>query len=177
MSGALPVFGVTGWKNSGKTTLVAALIAEFVARGYRVAAVKHAHHEFDIDHEGRDSHKYRLAGAREVAVVSARRWALMTELRNEPEPDLDAILKHLEGSDLVLVEGFKANPHPKIELRRLGARRLDPIAPDFPGIVAIASDHPLGETNGLPVFDLNDVPGIADFIARHLRLAPRRQSA
>ncbi len=174
MTGKPPVFGVTGWKNSGKTTLVAALIGEFAARGYKVAAVKHAHHDFDIDHEGRDSHKYRMAGAREVAVVSARRWALMTELNNEPEPGLDAILERMCGSDLVLVEGFKANPHPKIELRRQAAIRQDPIAPDFPGIVAIAADHPLSDTNGLPVFGSDDVRGIADFIAGHLHLEPRR---
>lgn len=169
-----PVFGVAGWKNSGKTTLVAGLIAEFVRRGFKVAALKHAHHAFDIDHEGRDSYTFRQAGAREVAVISAKRWALMTELGDDAEPALEAMLARLEGSDLVIVEGFKASSHPKIEVRRREARRQDALSPEFPGIAAIAADHPVTDAGGLPVFGLNDIGAIADFIQHRLTLDRKR---
>ncbi len=166
-----PHFGVVGWKNSGKTTLVCRLIAEFTAMGYKVAAVKHAHHAFDIDHAGRDSFQFREAGAREVAVASANRWALMTELRGEPEPPLDEILSRLTGSDLVIVEGFKASPHPKIETRRLEAMQHDALASQLPNVTAIAANFPTPES--LPYFDLGDVKGIAGFIARYVALKPK----
>ncbi len=164
-----PLFGIVGWKNSGKTTLTARLIAELTRRGYKVAAVKHAHHAFDVDQPGRDSYKFREAGAREVAVISAKRVAIMHELRDEPEPALEDVLRRLEGSDLVLVEGFKRHDHPKIEARRLEAVQQDAMGEDFPGIVAIASDHEV-ETGAVPVYALDDVAGIADLIVRHLEL-------
>ncbi len=166
-----PVFGITGWKNSGKTTLTERLVAELTARGYRISTVKHAHHDFDIDQPGTDSFRHRAAGASEVAIVSDRRFAIMHELRGEAEPDLAGILARLAPCDLVLVEGYKREAHPKIEARRLGARSMEPLAPKDPTILAIAADHPqTGEI--LPVFDLDNVAAIADFIVSAVRLAP-----
>ena len=157
------VFGITGWKNSGKTTLVEKLVAEFCRRGFRVSTVKHAHHEFDIDKPGADSFRHRQAGASEVAIVSGRRWALMHELRGEDEPQLDDILARLSPCDLVLVEGYKREGHSKIEARRLASREATTLGPDDPSIVAIAADHVVsGETR--PVFDLDSILEIADFI-------------
>jgi molybdopterin-guanine dinucleotide biosynthesis protein B len=157
------VFGITGWKNSGKTTLTEKLIAEFCRRGWTVSTVKHAHHDFDIDIEGADSFRHRQAGASEVAVVSGRRWALMHELRGEDEPPLDAILSRLAPCDLVLIEGYKREAHKKIETRRLDARNTAPLSAGDPRIVAVAADFPPpGEV--LPVFDLDDIAAIADFI-------------
>ncbi len=164
-----PLFGVVGWKNSGKTTLVSNLISELTRRGYKVAAVKHAHHAFDVDQPGRDSYKFREAGAREVAVISDKRVAIMHELRDEPEPALEDVIKRLEGSQLILVEGFKRHDHPKIEARRREAVQQDAMAEEFPGIVAIASDHPV-ESGELPVYALDDIAGMADFIIRHAGL-------
>lgn len=157
-----PILGVTGWKNSGKTTLVERLVAELVRRGRTVSTVKHAHHDFDIDVPGTDSFRHRQAGASEVAIVSSRRWALMHELRDEAEPALASVLARLAPCELVIVEGYKRENHPKIEARRRGARDTAPLSADDPSIVAIACDHPLpGET--LPVFDIDDVATIADF--------------
>jgi molybdopterin-guanine dinucleotide biosynthesis protein B len=161
------LFGIAGWKNSGKTTLTVRLTTEFVARGLRVATVKHAHHSFDIDHPGTDSFRHREAGAGEVAVISSTRWALIHELRNEPEPKLGEIVARLSPADLVLVEGFKHERHPKIETRRLQARQLTPLSSEDPTILAIAADHPVsGES--LPVFNLDDIRAIADFILASL---------
>lgn len=163
------VFGVTGWKNSGKTTLVEALVRELTGRGWRVATVKHAHHEFDIDKEGTDSFRHREAGAREVAIVSGRRWALMHELGGEEEPTLEDILSRLSPTDIVLVEGYKRESHRKIEARRLEAKDKAPLTLGDGHIVAIAADHPVtGET--VPVFGLDDINGIADFIERETGL-------
>ncbi len=160
-----PVFGITGWKNSGKTTLTEKLVAELVRRGRRVSTVKHAHHDFDIDKEGADSFRHRQAGATEVAVVSGRRWALMHELRDEEEPTLDAILARLAPADIVIVEGYKREAHKKIEARRIEAKDRAPLSAQDPNIVAIAADHAV-EGESLPVFDLDDVKSIADFIER-----------
>ena len=158
------IIGITGWKNSGKTTLTEKLVAELVARGYRIATVKHAHHEFDIDHEGRDSFRHRKAGASEVAVVSSKRWALIHELEGETEPPLDAFIARLAPCDLVIVEGYKREGHPKIEVRRQGAKDDRPLASGDPSIIAVASDLDLsGES--LPVFNLDDVAAIADFVS------------
>ena len=165
-----PVFGITGWKNSGKTTLTCALVTEFTRRGLRVATIKHAHHGFDIDREGADSFRHRAAGAAEVAIVSGRRWALMHELRDAAEPGLADILSRLSPCDLVLIEGYKREAHPKIELRRRDAREHRPMAPDDPTILAVAADHPV--TDPLPVFALDDITGIADLIAGRLGLGP-----
>lgn len=165
-----PVFGVTGWKNSGKTTLAARLVAELTKRGYIVAAVKHAHESFDIDHPGRDSYKLRQAGARRVVLASPKRWALMHELAGEPEMTFEQLLAHAGACDLVLVEGYKQESFPKIELRRQGAASQQPLAAQVPQVVAIASDRPGEEKETLPVFHHDDIAAMADFIIAHLRL-------
>ncbi|HPG21814.1 MAG TPA: molybdopterin-guanine dinucleotide biosynthesis protein B [Amaricoccus sp.] len=156
------VYGVTGWKNSGKTTLVERLVAEITGRGLSVSTIKHAHHAFDVDQPGKDSHRHRRAGASQVLVSSSNRWALMTENRGRPEPELGALIGQLAPVDLVLVEGFKRDRHPKIEARR-AATAQNLIARGDPTIEAVATDAPI---EGLPVpaFDLDDVSGIADFI-------------
>jgi molybdopterin-guanine dinucleotide biosynthesis protein B len=164
-----PVFGISGWKNSGKTGLTVRLVEEFTRRGFAVSSIKHAHHDFDIDKPGADSFRHREAGAQEVAIVSGTRFAIMHELRGEPEPRLDDILARLAPADLVLVEGYKREPVPKIEARRLESRSREPLAPGDPHIVAIAADHPVTDTL-LPVFDLNDTAAIADFISDALGL-------
>lgn len=167
------VFGIAGWKNTGKTTLTERLVAEFCARGLRVSTVKHAHHDADIDHPGRDSHRHRIAGAGQVLMSSPRRWALMTELRGAPEPGLEALLARLDPCDLVLVEGFKRGPHPKIEAHRPEAGR-DLLARGDATVRAVASTLPASDTLfvglGVPVLGLDDVAGIADLIARELGL-------
>jgi molybdopterin-guanine dinucleotide biosynthesis protein MobB len=163
-------FGLAGWSGSGKTTLVRALIPALVARGVRVSTVKHAHHDFDVDQPGKDSYEHRQAGAGEVLVSSAKRWALMHEHRGEPEPTLDELLAKLGPCDLVLVEGFKGETHPKLEVHRpsVGKPRL---AGEVPGVVAVASDEAL-DAGGLPLLDLSDVAAIADFILAYTGLAP-----
>jgi molybdopterin-guanine dinucleotide biosynthesis adapter protein len=159
------VLGITGWKNSGKTTLTEKLVSELVRRGWTVSTVKHAHHDFDIDKPGADSFRHREAGATEVAIVSGRRWALMHELRGEDEPKLDDILARLTPCDIVLVEGYKREAHKKIEARRLEAKDRTPLSANDPNIVGIAADHAI-EGEKLPVFDLDDTKSIADFIER-----------
>lgn len=159
------VFGITGWKNSGKTTLTEKLVAELVRRGWRVSTVKHAHHDFDIDKPGADSFRHRQAGATEVAIVSGNRWALMHELRGENEPPLEGILSRLAPCDIVLVEGYKRESHHKIETRRLEAKDRTPLSADDPNIVAIAADFAVTDES-LPVFGLDDVKSIVDFIER-----------
>jgi molybdopterin-guanine dinucleotide biosynthesis protein B len=166
------VFGITGWKNSGKTTLTEKLVTELVARGWTVSTVKHAHHDFDIDKPGADSFRHRQAGATEVAIVSDRRWALMHELRGENEPTLDDILARLAPSDIVLVEGYKREAHKKIEARRLEAKDRTPLSANDPNIVAVAADFTV-EGEDLPVFDLNDTKSIADFVERSTGLVPQ----
>lgn len=163
------VFGITGWKNSGKTTLTEKLVSELVRRGRSVSTVKHAHHDFDIDKEGADSFRHRQAGASEVAIVSGRRWALMHELRGEDEPRLADILERLAPVDIVIVEGYKREGHLKIEARRLDATDRAPLAPSDPSIVAVAADH-AQENETLPVFGLDDITSIADFIERRVGL-------
>ncbi|MBK1698916.1 molybdopterin-guanine dinucleotide biosynthesis protein B [Rhodovibrio salinarum] len=165
-------FGLAGWSGSGKTTLVRQLIPALVARGLRVSSIKHAHHDFDIDQPGKDSYEHRAAGAGEVLVSSARRWALMHEHRGAREPTLDELLAKLAPCDLVLVEGFKGEAHPKLEVfrRSVGKPRL---ADEVPGVVAVASDEPLDAGN-LPQLDLNDVAGVADFILHYTGLASGR---
>ena len=152
------VFGVTGWKNAGKTTLVERLVAEFVRRGWRVSTIKHAHHEVDIDRPGADSFRHRLAGATEVALVGGRRYAIM---REQAEPSLAEVLERLAPADLVLIEGYKREAHPKIEVR---AGEVESLAAADPNIVAIAADSRPSETH-LPWFGRDDIAAIADFIA------------
>lgn len=159
---ARSVFGVTGWKNSGKTTLIVALIAEYKRRGLRVSTIKHAHHTFDIDVPGKDSHRHRMAGASEVLVASHARWALLHELQDETPPSLEQLLSHLAPCDLVLVEGFKGDPHPKIEVARGdGVQRL--IADGDPSILAVATDRPRAIARHRTLA-LDDVAAIAAFI-------------
>jgi molybdopterin-guanine dinucleotide biosynthesis adapter protein len=164
----MKVFGITGWKNTGKTTLTERLVAEMVGRGLRVSTVKHAHHDAQIDQPGRDSHRHRMAGAGQVILASPRRWALMTELAPAaPEPPLEALLARLDPCDLVLVEGYKSAAHPKIETYRAAIGR-DLLAAGNPSIRAIARDVPLAHP--LPQFDLNDIAAIATFILHESRI-------
>lgn len=155
------VIGFAGWSGSGKTSLIEQVITLLEARGLAVSLVKHAHHKFDIDHEGKDSWRHRNAGCREVLISSSRRWSLMHELRGEPELPLDALLGKLAGCDLVLVEGFKRAGIPKIEVYRAAVG--EPLLfPDDPNIIAIATDAAVDTT--LPRLDINDPVGVADFI-------------
>jgi len=169
--GTPAVIGIAGWKNSGKTTLVTRLVAEFTARGFRVATVKHAHHDFQIDDADTDSARHRRAGAAQVAVVSARRWALVREITGGPEPSLEETIARLDPCDIVVVEGYKRAPIRKIETRRRAAARATPLAETDPNVIAIAADHPC-EAAGRPVLALDDAPTIADFIMERLGLAP-----
>ncbi|MGO4436104.1 molybdopterin-guanine dinucleotide biosynthesis protein B [Rhizobium sp. RAF56] len=164
------IFGIAGWKNSGKTGLMVRLVAEFTRRGYLVSTIKHAHHDFDIDKVGADSFRHREAGAHEVTIVSGTRFAIMHELRGGPEPSFEEILARIAPCDLVLIEGYKREPIPKIEARRQEAANREPLAPQDPHIVAIASDHPVDDAGSLAVFDLDDTQTIADFIATKLGL-------
>ena len=157
----MKVFGVTGWKNSGKTGLMERLVAEFSARGFSVSTIKHAHHRFDVDHPGKDSFRHREAGAKEVLLASRNRFALMHELRDDAEPTLEQLLAKLMPVDLVLIEGYKRDRHPKIEAHRKETRQ-DLIAPTDDTIRAVASNDTL--SIGKPVFDLDDTQAIADFI-------------
>ena len=158
----MKVFGVTGWKNSGKTGLMERLVAEITGRGLSVSTIKHAHHSTDVDQPGRDSFRHRAAGAHEVILASPLRWALMHELRGADEPPLAELLAHLAPVDLVLVEGYKSGPHPKIETHRdENPRPL--LALENPTIRAVASNAaPVGLD--VPVFDLDDTSAIADFV-------------
>ena len=158
------VIGFAGWSGAGKTTLLCRLLPLLVARGLRVSTVKHAHHRFDVDQPGKDFWEHRHAGATEVLVASAARWALMHELRGANEPDLPALLARMSEVDLVLVEGFKRDSHPKIEVFR-AANGKPPLHPEDPSIVAIASDMPFPEAR-LSVLDLDDAAGIADAVLR-----------
>ena len=163
----MKVYGVTGWKNAGKTSLVARLVTEFTTRGLTVSTIKHASHGFDLDQPGTDSHQHRTAGAREVLIAAGRRWALMHEL-DGPEPALDDLLGRLSPADPILIEGYKTEPHPKIEAHR--AETGHPlIAPNNATIRAIAADSAL-DTGGLPRLDLDDTVAIADFIGQELDL-------
>lgn len=166
------IFGIAGWKNSGKTGLAVRLVEEFTRRGFRISTIKHAHHDFDIDKVGADSFRHRQAGAHEVAIVSGTRFAIMHELRGAPEPSFEEILSRIAPCDLVLIEGYKREPVPKIEARRLEAGKRDPLAPTDPWICAIAADHVVAGTD-LPVFDLDDTMKIADFIIAVTGLPPR----
>lgn len=163
------VIGVAGFKNAGKTTLVEKLVAELTRRGHRVSTVKHAHHSFDIDHEGRDSFRHRKAGASEVAVVSRHRWAIIHESRDGEEPTLADVLAKLEPCDLVIVEGYKRDDHDKIEVRNLALSHPE-LAGEDPTVVAIAANGRIDGTP-VPVFDRDDVSALAGFIERHTGIA------
>lgn len=161
------VIGVAGWSGSGKTTLIAKVIPVLIARGLAVATVKHAHHEFDIDRPGKDSWLHRAAGASEVAIVSSRRWAIVHELRREEEPPLAEILGRLSPVDLVIVESFKRDAHPKLEVFRAAVGK-PPLHPGDDCIVAIATDAPLPQAQ-VPVLMLDDVERIANVLQAEAR--------
>ena len=155
------VIGIAGWSGAGKTTLLTRVIPYLTARGLRVSTIKHAHHEFDIDQPGKDSHAHRQAGATEVLVSSANRFALMHELRGEPEWTLPALLAKLSPVDLVLVEGFKRETHPKLEVFRAAVGK-PMLHPDDPNIVAVASDGEMAAR--VPVVSLDDIEAVADIL-------------
>ncbi|MCA8909320.1 MAG: molybdopterin-guanine dinucleotide biosynthesis protein B [Rhodospirillaceae bacterium] len=157
----MKIFGLAGWSGSGKTTLLERLIPEWTGRGLKVSTVKHAHHAFDVDQPGKDSYRHRAAGATEVLIGSSRRWVMLYELRGAPEPSLDELLARMSPVDLVMVEGFKAYRHPKLEVHR-AANSSPWLYPDDPMIQGIAADVP-ADTD-LPWFDLDDAPRIAGFI-------------
>jgi molybdopterin-guanine dinucleotide biosynthesis protein B len=161
------VLGLAGWSGAGKTTLLTKLIPELIRRGITVSTMKHAHHAFDVDQPGKDSYLHREAGATEVLVASANRWALMHEHRGTPEPDSKELMQHMSAVDLLLVEGFKRENHDKLEIYR-EANGKPLLASEDPNIVAILVDGPAPETR-LPVIDLNDIGAIADFVMRHCR--------
>lgn len=163
----MKVFGFAGYSGSGKTTLIEALIPRFTARGLAVSLIKHTHHNFDVDKPGKDSHRHREAGCTEVLLTCENRWALMHELRGRPEPGIEEQLKILSPCDLVLVEGFKATPIPKLEVHR-PAHGKSFIWPENPDIVAVATDGRFDCP--LPLLDLNDHDAIAAFVLNHVDL-------
>ncbi len=168
----MKIFGVSGWKNSGKTGLVERLVFEITARGFKVATLKHAHHQFDVDHKGKDSYRHREAGAVEVLLASRKRWALMHEIHDDNEPSLDRLLTHLAPCDLVLIEGYKRDKHMKIEANR-AATGQPLLALEDPTVCAVASDH---KPDGLkvPLFDLDDTAAISDFILQQVGLPTQK---
>lgn len=164
-----PVMGIVGWSGSGKTTLIARIIPLLRAAGLRLATIKHAHHGFELDRPGKDSHTHRLAGAAEVMLVSDRRWALLHETPDAAPPNLPDLLFRMAPADLVLVEGFRGFPHPRIEVFRPGLGKPPPDAGD-PALLAVVSDAPLPLP--VPVLDLDAPAEIAAFIRRHARPLP-----
>lgn len=156
------VIGLAGWSGAGKTTLLSKVIPHLIVRGLRVSTLKHAHHSFDLDHPGKDSHTHRMAGATEVLIGSANRWALMHELRGDAEPRLHELLQKLSPVDLVIVEGYKRECHPKLEVHRAAVGK-PLLHPDDPFIFAVASDTALPQAH-VPVVGLNDVVAITDLM-------------
>ena len=157
----MKTYGVTGWKNSGKTGLMERLVADMSGRGLSVSTIKHAHHSFDVDYPGKDSHRHRVAGAQEVLLASRLRFALMHEIGNEQEPSLDELMTKLTPVDIVLIEGYKTERHPKIEVHRSQTGQAL-IAPNDATIRAIATNADI--TLDRPVFDLDDTRSISEFI-------------
>ncbi len=156
------ILGIAGWSGAGKTTLLKQLIPALVDRGLTISSLKHAHHSFDVDKPGKDSHTLRMSGASEVLITSARRWALVHENRDAQEPGLEEMLARLSPVDLILIEGFKTYPHDKIEVYRQSNGKA-PLYPDDPNIRAVVSDDSL-YTNGIPVFPSGDIDRITDFV-------------
>ena len=163
----MKIIGIAGYSGSGKTTLIEKLIPVLVREGVRVSLIKHAHHEFDVDQPGKDSWRHRHAGCSEVLISSSKRWALMHELRGAEEPALQEQLKHLSACDLVIVEGYKSEAIPKVEVHR-SAGHTPLLYPEDPNVVAIASDEPLDTT--LPQLDVDDAEAVARFILQFLGL-------
>ncbi len=172
-----PIIGIAGWKNSGKTTLAVRLVEEFTRHGLRVATVKHAHHNLRLDDGDTDSARHRRAGAGQVAIVSSRRWAIMTENRPGEELDFADILARLDPCDLIIVEGYKSQPIAKIEARRKQSAEGFGLAEQDPNVIAVAADFAV-ENVTVPTFALDDIPAIANFVAATLSLtlpAPDQQ--
>lgn len=169
------IFGLAGWSGSGKTTLLERLLPVMIARGVTVSTIKHTHHDVDLDRPGKDSFRHRTAGAVEVMVASTTRWALLHENRDDAEPALDDLVAQMSAVDLVLVEGFKRHPHPKLEVFRPALGRPF-VSADDPSFVLIASDQPLTGV-ALPVLPLDDISAIADFILRRCGLPVPRAAA
>ena len=166
----MKVFGLAGWSGSGKTTVMVNLLPELIQRGFSVSTVKHAHHKFDIDRPGKDSYEHRRAGATEVMISSINRWALMHELSGNNDLPLTELMEHMSPVDLLIVEGFKWEPHPKIEIQRPSLGK--PLRqPDDRNIVAVASDKQLHNLD-VPVLPLSDILGIANFIVDAVSLKP-----
>jgi molybdopterin-guanine dinucleotide biosynthesis protein B len=161
------IIGLAGWSGSGKTTLITKVLPVLIARGHKVSTLKHAHHGFDLDQPGKDSFMHRASGATEVIISSERRWAVLHELRGEGEWDLPDLLSKASPVDLILVEGFKREAFPKVEVyRRVNGKPL--LHPDDPHIVVIAADAPVAEAK-IPVIDLNDVEAVADALLKHAK--------
>lgn len=169
------IIGLAGWSGSGKTTLITKLIPRLIARGVLVSTLKHAHHGFDLDQPGKDSFFHRTAGATEVIISSAKRWAILHELREEPEWNLRSLVAKMSPVDLVLVEGFKRDAFPKLEIHR-AANNKPLIHPEDPHIVAIASDIALPQAK-VPIIDLNDIETIADLLLARAVPVDATQSA
>lgn len=167
----MKIFGIMGWSGSGKTTLLVEMLPLLIKRGISVSTIKRTHHNVHIDEPGKDSYRHRMAGATEVMLASATRWALMHELRHEPAPTIDDLSAKMSPVDLLLVEGFKTERHPKLEVHRPSIGK-ELLAPTDASVVAVASDEPLAGLR-VPVLDLDDVSGIADFIAEYCGLAER----
>jgi len=159
----MKIFGMIGWSGSGKTTLIIQLIPELTKRGYSVSSMKHTHHNFDIDKPGKDSFEHRVAGAKQVLITGTKRWALLNENREQDEATIEQLLERMDPVDLVLIEGFKKYPHPKIEVYRPSVER-PLLALEDKSVVAIATDEDVH--CGVPVIDLNDVKAVADFVIK-----------
>lgn len=173
MSGPGAIFGISGWSGSGKTTLIKRLIPEICGRDITVSTIKHAHHRFDIDQPGKDSYEHRAAGATEVLVSSSARWALIHEHRGAPEPGLAELTAQMTPVDLLLIEGFKSDAYEKLEIHRPSVGK-ELLCSGDDQVVAVASDAPLPDVS-LPIFDLDDVPAIADFILARCGLDKPKQ--
>ena len=176
----MKILGVSGWSGCGKTTLIVALIPRLQARGLTVSTLKHAHHDVDLDTPGKDTWLHRAAGAQEVMLVTGRRWALLHELRQEPEPSLDELITHLQPVDVVLVEGWKTSAYPKLEIWRPRAVDQPPRFPMDPTIIAVAGEPGLEPIQygrpDLPVFALTDLEGIADFIVQKVAASGKAEA-
>lgn len=169
----MKIFGFAGWSGSGKTTLVKMVIPALIAQGLKVSTIKHTHHNFDIDKPGKDSFEHRVAGAHEVVITGAARWALLHENRGEPEPNIETMLARMSEVDLVLIEGFKSYSHPKMEVFRPEVGK-PMICADDTSIVAVASTISLDVT--IPQIDLDDIEAVADFVINFCELPAERRN-
>ncbi len=163
----MKVFGLAGWSGSGKTTLMVKLLKALIDRGFKVSTIKHTHHSVDVDRPGKDSFEHRDAGAHEVMLTGAKRWALMKELRGDTEPEMCTLLKKMEAVDIVLVEGFKKYPHPKLEIYRPEVGK-PLIAIKDKSVIAVATDVKALPNTAVPLLDIDNVTEIADFLVTHL---------